>query len=267
MKSNILRSLLSIGMLLSVGCLQMQNQSVKDLPPPVSLLDLQSRYLDDDYRYFVASKDYPVSMQGYRNEDLIKQAKGNCTIYICLDQQRGRLYVDGKIAADWPVSTGTNGHRTPTGTFTISDKRSRYASNLYGSLYNADGKRVGSSSRSGVPEGGRFVGSSMPYWQRLTRDGVGMHVGNVKPGRRLSHGCIRTPRGIAETLFAVTISGKTRVHVVQGLEEPYYVKDVLSLKEGLPDMTPEEKKKADKAKAKADKAKAKADKDKADKKD
>lgn len=259
MNMNILRSALALGLLLSVGCMQLQTQEPKELPPPVSLLDLQSRYLDDDYKYFVASKDYPKSMLCYRNEELIKQAKGNCTIYICLDQQRGRLYVHGKIAADWPVSTGVSGHETPTGNFKIWEKKVDHASNLYGHVYDAEGKRIGSNAKDGIPEGGRFDGTAMPYWQRLTGDGVGMHIGNVKAGRRLSHGCIRTPRAMAKTLYDVTLLGKTRVYIVQGAETPYYVKDILAMKVGLPEMTEEEKEKAAKAKAKAEKEKAKAE--------
>jgi lipoprotein-anchoring transpeptidase ErfK/SrfK len=42
----------------------------------------------------------------------------------------------------------------------------------------------------------------MPYWMRLTGSGVGMHAGPIpNPGQPASHGCIRMPLAMAETLF------------------------------------------------------------------
>lgn len=234
----------------------MQTKVEMPPPPPVSLMDLQSRYDASSYEHFVASKEYPKTMLCFTDPTLMAQAKGHCTVFICLDQQRGRLYVHGKVAADWPVSTGVNGRLTPTGKFRVLEKKETYASNMYGVMYNAEGKRVNGDAQitDEVPEGGKFVPSPMPYWQRITWDGVGMHIGNVKAGRRLSHGCIRTPRAMAKTLYGVTTQRKTRVNVVQAPEQEYYVRNILSQKVGLPDITPEEQMALDKAKAKAAKA-------------
>ncbi len=259
----IVKTLIASAVLLMVSCAP---KPVVVLPP-VSLMDLQSRYEQNSYEHFVASKEYPKTMLVFRDPALLAVAKGNCTVYICLDQQRGRLYVDGKVAADWPVSTGVPGRETATGKFRVLEKKEEYASNLYGVMYDADGKRVNGDAQATdeVPEGGKFVPSPMPYWQRISWDGVGMHIGNVKAGRRLSHGCIRTPRAVAKELYGLTIQGKTRVNVVQELEDVYYVRNILATKVGLPDMTEEEKLALAKAKAKADKeaakAKAKADKE------
>jgi hypothetical protein len=57
----------------------------------------------------------------------------------------------------------------------------------------------------------------MPYWQRLTATGIGMHVGKVRAGRRLSHGCIRTPGAMARELFGITGVG-TQVTVTSKKE-------------------------------------------------
>lgn len=53
-----------------------------------------------------------------------------------------------------------------------------------------------------VPAGGRFIGARMPYWMRITGYGVGMHAGPIPhPGSPASHGCIRLPSSMAETIF------------------------------------------------------------------
>jgi hypothetical protein len=81
------------------------------------------------------------------------------------------------------VSTGRPGHETPTGVFTILQKRKEHYSNLYNN-------------------------APMPFMQRLTWDGIALHAGNL-PGHPASHGCIRLPLGFAERLFGVTALGMT----------------------------------------------------------
>lgn len=183
----------------------------------------QPPHLPGTYEHFITHNDYPTTMQIYRDEQLMAQADGKSPIYICLGQQRGRLYVGDRVAADWPVSTGVASRPTPTGTYKILEKKPDYASNLYGKIRDAKGKTVKSNAditKDSIPEGGRFDGSPMPYWQRLTWDGLGMHVGKVKAGKRLSHGCIRTPREMAESLYKIT-SFRTKVHIVDELEGCY----------------------------------------------
>lgn len=186
-------------------------------------------HLPGTYEHFVTHNGYPKTMSIYRDEALLKRANHRSPIYICLSQQRGRLYVGGKVAADWPVSTGVAGHPTQTGSFRVLEKKISYASNLYGNIKDSKGKTVrynATSTKHTVPEGGRFVGSPMPYWQRLTWDGLGMHVGKVRAGTPLSHGCIRTPREMAAELFRITACGTT-VNVVSDLERCYPARDAL----------------------------------------
>ena len=186
-------------------------------------------HLPGTYEHFVTHNGYPKTMAIYRDEALLKRANHKCTIYICLSQQRGRLYVGGKVAADWPVSTGVSSHPTSTGSYRVLEKKLSYASNLYGNIKDAKGRTVrynATSTKHTVPEGGRFVGSPMPYWQRLTWDGLGMHVGKVRAGTPLSHGCIRTPREMAAELFRITACGTT-VNVVADLEGCYPARDAL----------------------------------------
>jgi lipoprotein-anchoring transpeptidase ErfK/SrfK len=110
---------------------------------------------------------------------------------------------------DWPVSTGTDGHKTPTGTFRIIEKKEDHKSNRYGRFVNEAGKTTNSNADAslGIPEGTSFVASPMPYWHRLTLDGVGLHVGKVVPGKRLSHGCIRSPRNAIKKFYEYSVVG------------------------------------------------------------
>ncbi len=162
------------------------------------------------YEHFVAKPAYPTTMEIFADETLLDQITvSNSKIIICLPQQRARVYVNGRVALDWPVSTGTNGHETPTGVFRVMEKKEDHHSNRYGKFVNSNGKTVNGNAdtASGVPEGLTFSPAAMPNWHRLTWDGVGIHTGKVIPGRRLSHGCIRSPREAAKKLYEHSAMG------------------------------------------------------------
>ena len=184
-------------------------------------------------RFVFRNANYPTSMQVYLDEALLERADARCPIYICLSQQRGRLYVDNQVAADWPVSTGADTHPTPTGPYRVRFKEKEHASNRYGKMYNAEGKcinRDADAFTEQVPEGGRFEGSPMPNWMRLTADGVGMHTGKVVAGKRLSHGCIRLPHMISTMLFDIVEYG-SRVVIAEDIEPHYPVAAIMAQRE------------------------------------
>lgn len=158
----------------------------------------------------VNQKDYPTTMEVFMDKELLKKATPQSIIHVCLEQQRGRLYVNEQVAADWPVSTGKAGKETPVGTFRILEKKKKYASSTWGVIVDENDICLvsGADSRvDKVPPGGEFLGSRMDNWQRLTDDGVGIHTGKVRAGKGLSQGCIRTPGFIADTLFDITDIG------------------------------------------------------------
>lgn len=130
---------------------------------------------------------------------------------INIDEQKVYVF-SGRDQIAWAtVATGIYKYPTPVGDFKVIEKTANKMSNLYGKMYDKDGKLINSDAKLGrdaIPDGGRFDGAKMPYYMRLTGDGVGMHAGPIpRPGHRASHGCIRMPRAFAPKLFAVTSLG------------------------------------------------------------
>jgi lipoprotein-anchoring transpeptidase ErfK/SrfK len=114
------------------------------------------------------------------------------------------------------ISAGREGHSTPAGNYPISQKEINYRSNLYGyfeSTRTGEVVKTDVSANDPAPPGSVFRGALMPYFQRLTDTGVGMHAGYL-PGYNASHGCIRLPFGFAEKLYAATQIG-TPVKVIK----------------------------------------------------
>ena len=103
------------------------------------------------------------------------------SIVVSLPDQRAYVYRAGKLVGVSTVSTGSDGHETPVGEFTILQKKTFHRSNLY----------------SNAP---------MPFMQRLTWDGIAMHAGHL-PGYPASHGCIRFPKAFARDLYELTELG------------------------------------------------------------
>jgi hypothetical protein len=111
--------------------------------------------------------------------------QGPMLLVVNLSTQRALLFRNGVPIGASTVSTGKTGHSTPTGVFTILQKRVEHYSSKYDN-------------------------APMPYMQRLTWGGVALHAGNL-PGYPASHGCIRLPAGFARLLFGATSVGMTVV--------------------------------------------------------
>ncbi|MGZ8287206.1 MAG: L,D-transpeptidase [Allosphingosinicella sp.] len=111
--------------------------------------------------------------------------EGPVLLVVSLATQRAVIYRNGVPIGITTVSTGRAGHRTPTGVFTILQRRVEHYSNLYND-------------------------APMPYMQRLTWGGVALHGGHL-PGYPASHGCIRLPHDFARLMFGVTRLGMTVV--------------------------------------------------------
>ena len=110
---------------------------------------------------------------------------GPTLLVVNLATQRAILFRNGVPIAASTVSSGKTGHETPTGVFTILQKRQEHYSKTYNN-------------------------APMPNMQRLTWKGIALHAGKL-PGYPASHGCIRLPHKFSELLFGQTALGMTVV--------------------------------------------------------
>ncbi len=138
-------------------------------------------------------------------------------IVVNTNEQKARFYSGGEQIGWTTVASGVSKFPTPVGEFEVLEKVENKRSNLYGKIYGKGGKVLRSDAKSGrdpVPAGARFEGAKMPYFMRVTYDGIGLHAGPIpRPGRPASHGCIRMPSKMAPVLFKHVGVG-TRVSIV-----------------------------------------------------
>jgi len=118
---------------------------------------------------------------------------GPVLVYVDLGRQRATVYRNGVRVGVSTISSGKDGHETPTGVFTILEKDKDHRSKTYND-------------------------AAMPFQQRLTWMGVALHAGNL-PGYPASHGCVRLPMEFAKHLFEITPMGGTVV-IAGGNEDP-----------------------------------------------
>ena len=135
---------------------------------------------------------------------------GNPHIAVKLAEQRAYFYKGDQLVGVSQVSTGKEGHNTPTGSYKVLQKDKDHRSSLYGDYVDAQNPTtvVQANVENGKdprPPGTVFLGSSMPFFLRVT-NGVGLHTGYL-PGVPASHGCIRMPGFMAENFFYNTPMG------------------------------------------------------------
>src|SRR5438552_36723 len=110
---------------------------------------------------------------------------GPLMVLVSVPEQTMHVYRNGILIGRSTVSTGSQGHATPGGVFSILGKHREYYSKKYDN-------------------------APMPNMQRLTDTGICMHSGNL-PGYPASHGCIRMPFDFSQLLFSATTQGGTVV--------------------------------------------------------
>jgi len=111
--------------------------------------------------------------------------EGPVVVLVSIPQQTMHVYRNGILIGRTTVSTGSKGHATPGGVFSILEKKQRHYSKKYDN-------------------------APMPNMQRLTWTGIAMHSGNL-PGYPASHGCVRMPFDFSQLLFSATANGGTVV--------------------------------------------------------
>jgi len=110
---------------------------------------------------------------------------GPTLLVVNLATQRALLFRNGVPIGASTISSGKAGYETPTGVFTVLEKKKEHYSKTYDN-------------------------APMPNMQRLTWKGIALHAGNL-PGYPASHGCIRLPMKFSSLLFEATRLGMTVV--------------------------------------------------------
>ena len=103
-------------------------------------------------------------------------------IFVSKNKQSLAVYDGTEVVATSKVSTGKDGHTTPSGIFSVLEKQKYHESNIY----------------SNAP---------MPFMQRLTWSGIALHESNSVPRYPASHGCVRMPGTFAKMLYGMTGTG------------------------------------------------------------
>ena len=102
-------------------------------------------------------------------------------VVVSLSDQLAYLYRGDTLMAVSTISSGRDEKPTPTGIFSILDKRPMYRSKKYDN-------------------------APMPWMQRIDQYGIALHAG-FNPGVPASHGCVRLPSAFAKKLYSVTDIG------------------------------------------------------------
>ena len=106
---------------------------------------------------------------------------GPARVVISLGEQMAYVYRGDRLIGMTTVSSGKEGKDTPTGIFTVLEKKPMHRSRKYDN-------------------------APMPFMQRIDNYGVALHAGH-NPGQPASHGCVRLPSAFASKLYQVTKVG------------------------------------------------------------
>ena len=108
----------------------------------------------------------------------VPESAGPERVVVSIGDQLAFLYRGDTLVAASTISTGKDEKPTPTGIFSVLDKRPFYRSKKYDN-------------------------APMPWMQRIDEYGIALH-GGFNPGYPASHGCIRLPVAFAKKLYTVT---------------------------------------------------------------
>jgi hypothetical protein len=111
----------------------------------------------------------------------VPDSAGPERVVIGLSDQLAYLYRGSTLVAVATISTGRFDKPSPTGIFSVLDKKPFYRSKKYDN-------------------------APMPWMQRIDQYGIALH-GGYNPGYPASHGCIRLPIAFAKKLYSVTDVG------------------------------------------------------------
>src|ERR1051325_7741142 len=141
----------------------------------------------------------PTPPQGYWNGVGVP---GSPKIVVSIAEQRAYFFKGKNLVGETTVSAGKPGFGPPPGQYTVLSKDATHVSTVFGDYVDDAGNVVKSnidSRKDPRPKGSHYDGARMPF-AMFFRGGYAMHQGYVPP-YAASHGCIRIPKGMAETFF------------------------------------------------------------------
>ena len=139
---------------------------------------------------------------------------GAPSVIIRLSEQHAYFFKGSQLVGVSSISTGREGHNTPSGNFHVIQKDKDHASSRYGDYIDAQTGAIVKKDidrlKDPMPKGAKYDGARMPFFMEIV-PAVGMHEGFL-PGVPASHGCIRMPGFMAEAFFRnVSIGTPVRV--------------------------------------------------------
>ena len=138
-----------------------------------------------------------------------KRQLGRPSVAVNLSEQKAYLYRGKHLTASSRISSGREGHPTPTGRFRVIRKHEDHRSSLYGDYVDRESGRVVRANvdmrKHRKPRGTRYVGAAMPFYVEFSPS-YGLHAGYL-PGVPASHGCIRMPYWKARQFYRETRIG------------------------------------------------------------
>lgn len=111
----------------------------------------------------------------------VPRSEGPNRLVVSLTDQLAYLYRGNTLMAVTTISSGEPGRDTPTGIFTVLNKKPMHRSKKYDN-------------------------APMPFAQFIDTYGIALHAGHI-PGHPASHGCVRLPAKFAAKLYQVTDVG------------------------------------------------------------
>ena len=143
---------------------------------------------------------------------------GELSVEIDLASQIATYRRGGRVVGWSYVSTGKEGHSTPSGNYKVTEKVELKLSDRYGWITDTAGNVTNGDAKPTVPlqPGETYHPAPMHHWMRITSYGIGLHAGEIpKPGEAASHGCIRLPKDFVPKLYEQVKVG-TPVKVIRG---------------------------------------------------
>lgn len=176
--------------------------SCVDLDGTMANMRGESRYLagfDGKREHDWKSSPIPDDVSYWDGDHL----SGPASIRINLTQQKAFFYKGGELAGVSRISTGTEGRRTPTGSFKVLRKIKNHRSSSYGVFKEKGTGRIvdddAEAHNEPVPPGCYYEGAPMFNYLNFA-PALGMHTGYL-PGYAASHGCVRMPDKMARKFF------------------------------------------------------------------